>query len=213
MDARPVFTCCAPASLSHVEAAALPLAALTAWQALVDHAKIRSGERVLIHGGAGGVGGYATQIAAALGARTTVTSRGQVDYVKSLGAQTVIDARSDDFDTESGAFDIVIDTVGGQTLARSFLVLRRGGRLITLQEPPDQNKAAQYGIDATFFIVTADRDGLTQLTNLVEGGSLRVTVAKCFPLADGANAFASATLPNRAPGKTVLTVRGTRTTD
>jgi NADPH:quinone reductase-like Zn-dependent oxidoreductase len=83
MDARPVFTCCAPASLSHVEAAALPLAALTAWQALVDHAKIRSGERVLIHGGADGVGGYATQIAAALGARTTVTSRGQVDYVKS----------------------------------------------------------------------------------------------------------------------------------
>jgi NADPH:quinone reductase-like Zn-dependent oxidoreductase len=202
-----------PASLSHVEAAALPLAALTAWQALVDHAKIRSGERVLIHGGAGGVGGYATQIAAARGARTTVTSRGQVDYVKSLGAQTVIDARSDDFDTEPGVFDVVIDTVGGQTLARSFRVLRRGGRLITLQEPPDQDKAAQYGIDATFFIVTADRDGLTQLAGLVDSGSLRVTVAKCFPLADGAAAYASATSPNRVPGKTVLTVRGTRTTD
>jgi NADPH:quinone reductase-like Zn-dependent oxidoreductase len=202
-----------PASLSHVEAAALPLAALTAWQALVDHAKIRSGERVLIHGGAGGVGGYATQIAAARGAHTTVTSRGQIDYVMSLGAQTVIDARSDDFDTEPGVFDIVIDTVGGQTLARSFPVLRRGGRLITLQEPPDQDKAAQYGIDATFFIVTADHNGLTQLAGLVDSGSLRVTVAQCFPLADGAAAYASATSPNRAPGKTVLTVRGIRTTD
>jgi NADPH:quinone reductase-like Zn-dependent oxidoreductase len=202
-----------PASLSHVEAAALPLAALTAWQALVDHAKVTAGERVLIHGGAGGVGGYATQMAVALGAHATATSVGAVEYVKSLGAERVIDVRSEEFDTQTGVFDVVIDTVGGQTLHRSFAVLRKGGRLVTLQAPPDQQMASRFDVDAMFFIVTADGEELAKLARLADSGSLRVTVAETFPLAQGRAAYASGALPNRVPGKTVLTVRGDHTPD
>jgi NADPH:quinone reductase-like Zn-dependent oxidoreductase len=195
-----------PTTLSHVEAAALPLAVLTAWQALVDHARVAAGECVLVHGGAGGVGGYATQLSVALGAHTTATSVGAVAYVKSLGAQRVIDVRSERFDAQTAVFDMVIDTVGGDTLQRSFPVVRKGGRLVTLQAPPDQEMAARVGIDA-FFIVTADANGLTKLAHLADSGSLRVTVAQRFPLAAGATAYASRGTSHRRPGKTVLTVR------
>lgn len=113
--------------LVEVEAAALPLAALTAWQAFVDHASLVAGERVLVHGGAGGVGGYAIQLAASLGAEVTATSVGKVEYVKSLGAHRVVDVSSEDFDAGDPEFDIVIDTVGGQLVDRSYSFLRKGG--------------------------------------------------------------------------------------
>ncbi len=196
-----------PASLSHVQSAALPLPALTAWQALVDRAELVAGERVLIHGGAGGVGGYAIQLAATLGAEVTATSVGRAEYVKSLGAQRVVDVHAENFDTEAGAFDIVIDTVGGPVLDRSYAVLRRGGRLVTLQAPPDRAKAEQFGVNAMFFIVAADSGELSRIATLADSGSLQVTIAQTFPLADGAAAFASRSRGNRAPGKTVLVVR------
>jgi NADPH:quinone reductase-like Zn-dependent oxidoreductase len=195
-----------PVSLSHVEAAALPLPALTAKQA-VDRAGVTAGQRVLVRGAAGGVGGYATQLAAALGAQVTATTVSHIDYVHDLGADTVIDERTEAFDAESGSYDVVIDTVGGETVARSYAALRRGGRLVTLQTPPDQAKADQYGVTAIFFVVATNSQELAELAHLVDGRGLRVTVAETFPLADGRAAYASRSAPNRKPGKTVLTVR------
>ena len=194
-----------PRSLTDVEAAALPLPALTAQQALFDHAHARAGDQVLVLGGAGGVGGYAVQLAVFAGADVTATCRGAVDYVRGLGARRVIDVRSADLDTEAGAYDVVIDTIGGQTLDRSYALLRRGGRLVTLQSPPDQAEAGRRGITATFFIVGTDSAQLDRLAEVVDGRGLRVTVAATYPLRDGAAAYASRAR-DRGPGKTVLVV-------
>jgi NADPH:quinone reductase-like Zn-dependent oxidoreductase len=197
-----------PSTVSHVAAAALPLAGLTAWQALVDHAAVRPGEAVLLHGGAGGVGALAVQLAAILGARVTATVRSDArELVGGFGAQRVIDVRSEAFDEDGPTYDVVIDTVGGQILDRSFGVLRRGGRLITLSAPPPAGTADEYGITATFFIVTPDRDQLAELAALVDGGRLQVRIAQAFALDKGREAFESGRLPGRRAGKTVIVVR------
>jgi NADPH:quinone reductase-like Zn-dependent oxidoreductase len=195
-----------PSTVSHAVAAALPLAGLTAWQALVDHAGVRPGEAVLVHGGAGGVGALTVQLAAMLGARVTATVRSDAgDLVRGYGAARVIDVRTDTFD--DAAYDVVIDTVGGETLDRSFSVLRRGGRLITLSAPPPAGRADEYGVTATFFIVTPDRAQLVELAALVDSGRLRVEIAQTFPLAQGREAFESRHSPGRPAGKTVIVVR------
>jgi NADPH:quinone reductase-like Zn-dependent oxidoreductase len=200
-----------PSTVSHVAAAALPLAGLTALQALVDHAAVQPGEAVLVHGGAGGVGALAVQLAAILGARVTATVRSDVrELVSGFGAQRVIDTRSEAFD-KSGAYDVVIDTIGGETLDRSFRVLHRGGRLVTLPAPPPAGKADEYGVTATFFIVTPNRAQLSELSALVEGGRLHMEIAATFPLDRGREAFESV-LKNgpstgRRAGKTVIIVR------
>jgi NADPH:quinone reductase-like Zn-dependent oxidoreductase len=198
-----------PRTVSHVVAAAVPLAALTAWQALVDHARVQPGERVLVHGGAGGVGAFATQLAAARGAEVTATSfEADVDAVRSFGAERVIDVQAEKFDAEPGVYDIVIDTVGGSTLDRSYAVLRHGGRLVTLQAPPSRAAMDEYGVTGFFFIVTADRAALSELAELVDAGRLQVPIARTFPLAEGRAAFESRTALPRRPGKTVLVIRG-----
>jgi NADPH:quinone reductase-like Zn-dependent oxidoreductase len=160
----------------------------------------------LVLGGAGGVGGYAVQMAVAAGAHVTATSVGAVEYLRELGAHEVIDVRSADFTTQLTAVDCVIDTVGGSTLDRAYALLRRGGRLVTLQTPPDQQVAAQFGVEAMFFVVTTDADALSRLTALVDGSALRVTIAATFPVADGRAAYQSGNASGRRPGKTVLTV-------
>jgi len=195
-----------PSTLSHAAAAALPLAGLTALQALADHAATQPGESVLVHGGAGGVGALAVQLAAGDGAQVTATIRSDaVELVRGFGAQRVIDVRTEAFD-EGGAYDIVIDTVGGETLHRSFGVLRRGGRLVTLSAPPPADTADQYGVTAIFFIVTPNRAQLAELAALVDSGRLQVPIAETFPLAEGRQAFESGRRRNRRPGKTVLIV-------
>lgn len=197
-----------PATVSHESTAALPLAALTAWQALVDHAHLRAGEKLLVHGGAGGVGAFVVQLAAALGGRVEATARGaDVDFVRTLGASRVFDFEAERFDAEKEAYDVVVDPVGGDTLDRSFVVLRRGGRLVTLLAPPSQEKAREYGVSADFFIVAPDRDELTTLARLLDGGRLRVTISQTFPLSRGREAFEAGATRTRTPGKTVLTVR------
>ncbi|MCV7379504.1 alcohol dehydrogenase [Mycobacterium alsense] len=197
-----------PATVSHVVAAALPLAGLTALQALVDHAAVQSGEEVLVLGGAGGVGALTVQLAAGLGARVSATVRSDArELVAGLGARRVIDVRAEAFDEGGPAYDVVIDTVGGETLERSFGVLRRGGRLITLSAPPPEGKADEHGVTATFFIVTPDRGQLGKLAALVDGGRLHVEIAATFPLDAGRDAFESGRLPGRRAGKTVLVVR------
>jgi NADPH:quinone reductase-like Zn-dependent oxidoreductase len=195
-----------PATVTYVEAAALPLAALTAWQALVEHARAQPGERVLVHGAAGGVGVYAVQLAARLGAHVIATDLpGNEDFVRSLGAAQFLDFTTRRFDDELSGLDIVLDAVGGETLARSYSVLRPGGRLVTLAAPPDPADSEKYHVEATFFVVRPDADGLAEITPLVDDGSLRPVVAGTFALEEGREAFASIAGPRR-PGKIVLVV-------
>jgi NADPH:quinone reductase-like Zn-dependent oxidoreductase len=197
-----------PLSTTHVESAALPLAALTAWQALHDHAGLRAGEDVLVHGGAGGVGAFAVQLARAAGAHVTTTARAaDAALLERLGAERVVDHEHEAFDRVGRSFDVVVDTVGGDVLDRSFDVLRPGGRLVTLQVPPSQDRARQAGVTAVFFIVTPDRGELAELTALADAGRLEVLVAARYPLSAGRRAFESALDPGRRPGKTVLVVR------
>ncbi len=196
-----------PRSVHHVDAAALPLAALTAWQALVDHARVLPGERVLVHGGAGGVGAYVIQLATLLGARVTATGTGaQAEFIAGLGASTVIDFTTTTFTDVVSDLDVVIDTVGGATLDASFEVIRPAGRLITLAAPPSQELADAHGITATFFVVRPDTAELTHLAELVDDGRLLPVVAGTFPFAEGRAAFEFAATQVR-PGKTVLVVR------
>jgi NADPH:quinone reductase-like Zn-dependent oxidoreductase len=205
-----------PRSVSHVESATLPLAALTAWQALVDHADLKPGEQVLVQGGAGGVGSYVVQLAVGLGAAVTATGRAaQRDFVLGLGASTFLASDSADgagpatsttTTTPASGFDVVIDTVGGAVLEASYGMTRRGGRLVTLGAPPDADKAAARGLRAVFFVVTPDAAELAHLAELVDDGRLRPVLSQTFPLRDGRKAFESATAAH-PPGKTVLIVR------
>ncbi len=193
-----------PRSLSHVAAATLPLAALTAWQALVDHAALQPGEQVLVQGGAGGVGLFAVQLAAILGGHVTATGRSaDAGFVRDLGAERFIGAGADQ---PAAGFDVVIDTVGGAVLDGSYGLLREGGRLVTLGAPPDQELAARYKVHAMFFVVKPDADELARLAEMAGTGKLRAVISQTFPLADGQKAFESGA-GTRPPGKTVLVVR------
>ena len=135
-----------PVTIDHDTAAAIPLAALTAWQALVDHAALKADHHVLIHGAAGGVGSFAVQIAADLGARVTATAReSDRDFVQGLGAADVVDYEHDRFEDRVDGVDVVLDPVGGPTQARSWSVLRPGGVLVSVAAPPDPGEAAKHG--------------------------------------------------------------------
>jgi NADPH:quinone reductase-like Zn-dependent oxidoreductase len=196
-----------PSTVSHIVAAALPLAALTAWQALVDHAELRAGERVVVLGGAGGVGVFAVQLARHLGATVAATARSRdADFVRALGAETVLGFETEDVH-ELAEFDVVIDAAGGPVRDSSFRLARRGGRLITLSAPPPADRVTEYGVAATFFVVSPDRAQLATIAGLVDAGVLTVPVAATFPLAEGRQAYQSGAGSGRRPGKTVLVVR------
>ena len=197
-----------PRTVSHVVAAAAVLPGLTAWEALADHAKVQPGQRVLVRGAAGGVGSFVTQLATALGAGVTAMVHApDAEHVLALGAERVIGTEQESLDAEKGAFDAVIDAVGKEIPEGLFAALRRGGRLITLQEPPSQEMADRYGVTALFFVVTADRDRLARLADLIDTGQLKVSVAAMFPLAEGRAAYESGASRRHRPGKTVLVVR------
>jgi NADPH:quinone reductase-like Zn-dependent oxidoreductase len=182
-----------PQSLSHVAAATLPLAALTAWQALVDHAALQPGERVLVQGGAGGIGIFAVQLAAILGGHVTATGRSaDAGFVRDLGADRFISA-------EAGP------PSQAAVLDGSYGLLREGGRLVTLGAPPDQELAARYKVHAMFFVVEQDPRELADLAQMTGTGRLRAVISQTFPLAEGRQAFESGGEARR-PGKTVLVV-------
>lgn len=196
-----------PQSLSHVAAATLPLAALTAWQALADHAALQPGEQVLVQGGAGGIGIFAVQLAAILGGHVTATGRSaDADFVRDLGADRFISAEAGPPSQAAGEFDVVIDTVGGAVLDGSYGLLREGGRLVTLGAPPDQELAGKYKVHAMFFVVEPDANELARLAEMAGTGSLRAVISQTFPLAEGQMAFERGR-GTRRPGKTVLVVR------
>jgi NADPH:quinone reductase-like Zn-dependent oxidoreductase len=197
-----------PRTASHVVAAAAALPALTAWEALVEHADVQAGDRVLVHGSAGGVGAFVTQLASALGAQVTGTARAKdLAYARELGAEHVLDAEHEARDATTGGFDLAIDAVGADTPEWLFAALRRGGRLLVLQEPPSQEMAEKFGVTAEFFIATAERQRLARLAGMIDAGELKVGVAGTFPLAEGRAAYESGSIPRRRPGKTVLVVR------
>jgi NADPH:quinone reductase-like Zn-dependent oxidoreductase len=196
-----------PRTIGHVESAALPLAALTAWQALVDHAHLKADEHVLVLGGSGGVGVYAVQLAARLGAKVSATARGSdLQLVRELGADLAIDYRDTAAEAELAPADIVIDTVGGATLERSVELTAPGGRVITLGAPPPADLAAGRDATVTFFIVKDNPDQLAHIAALVDDGHIRPIVAQVYPLADGRAAYENGPQQGK-PGKTVLLVK------
>ncbi|GAA3775618.1 NADP-dependent oxidoreductase [Streptomyces coacervatus] len=195
-----------PASISMEEAGSLPLAALTAWQALVERGKLRPGQKVLIHAGAGGVGSIAIQLAAHLGASVATTASGSnAAYVRALGADTVIDYRTQDFEQLLTGYDLVLDSIGGETLEKSLRVLKPGGKAIGIAGPPDpafarqaglnpllrlavtalsrkiRKQAKKLGVTYEFLFMHASGDQLRQITTLIDQGAVRPVVGKVFP--------------------------------
>ena len=194
-----------PVAVDHVAAAALPLGALTAWQALHEHAHLKPGQHVLVHGGAGGVGAYAVQLAAAHGARVTATASARDrGFVAGLGAGQVIDY-SGRFEDQVGDVDVVVDPVGGQTMARSWPVLRAGGILVAIAEEPGASHGGRSDVRGVFFIVRPDGSQLRELATLIDQQQLRPAVSITFELSDLAAAFHAQHGP-RPPGKVVVRV-------
>jgi NADPH:quinone reductase-like Zn-dependent oxidoreductase len=195
-----------PHSLNFEQAAAVPLAGLTAWQALFDHAQIEKGERVLIHGAAGGVGTYAVQLANWKGAEVIATASAKDhNFLTELGASEVIDYTHEHFQEKVNDVDMVLDTVGGETQQRSWGVLRRGGILISIVSPVPAEKAASLGVRGLFFIVEPNRAQLIQLGHLIDKATLRVFVGAVLPLARAREAFEQASASHKR-GKIVLQV-------
>jgi NADPH:quinone reductase-like Zn-dependent oxidoreductase len=193
-----------PRTLGHVESAAIPLAGLTAWQGLFEHGRLRQRERVLIHGAAGGVGQFATQLARWRGAYVIGISSGAgLEDVRALGADEAVDRSAVLFEEAVAPVDLVFDTVGGELLARSARLLREGGRIVSVAEEPLAALSAH--VEASYFVVEPSRDQLTELARLVDEGIVRPLVDSVFPLADARRAFERVEMPGKR-GKVVLQV-------
>ncbi|MBV8180092.1 MAG: NADP-dependent oxidoreductase, partial [Mycobacterium sp.] len=189
-----------PMDIDHTVAAALPISGLTAWQGLFDHGRLAAGQTVLIHGAAGGVGSIAVQLAREVGARVIGTGRtADRDRAGELGVHTFLDLETEKLE-DAGEVDVVFDVIGGDILARSAALVRAGGTLVTIAEPP---KALPRDGRAVFFLVEADRAQLANLAARVRDGRLKPVVGAVLPLAEAAAAFAPG---KRIPGKTILRV-------
>ena len=199
-----------PTTLSHVEAAAVPLAGLTAWQALFDHGGLVAGQSALIHGAGGGVGVFAVQLARAAGAAVIGTGRAWArELVSELGAATFIDIEREQFEDVVGQVDLVFDLVGGETLGRSWSVLKPDGVLVSVVEDPNESAQARHnGARGVFFVVEADRTELVELARRIDERQLRPIVGDVLPLATGRDAF-QRKHGRGIPGKTVLQVDDT----
>jgi NADPH:quinone reductase-like Zn-dependent oxidoreductase len=180
-----------PGTLDHTQAAVAPISALTAWQGLFDRCKLQPGERVLIHGGAGGVGLFAVQLAHWRGAHVMATaSTGNLDFVRGLGADEVIDYKTTQFDKLARDIDVVFDAVGGETLERSWPVLKPGGRAVTIaSQSATLTDPRAHG---AFFIVEASQRQLTEMARLFDAGIIRAFVGAVFPLAQAREGYARA---------------------
>ncbi len=196
-----------PATISFVEAAGVPSVALTAWQALVDKANVQSGQTVLIHGASGGVGMFAVQFAKIRGAKVFATaSTANQDFLKQLGADVPIDYKSQKFEDVAKNIDVVIDAVGGETLARSYPVVKKGGIVVALTSNVDKAQLEKYGIRGASLEVQNNGNELAQIGKLIDEKKIKVFVSETFPLADAAKAEAKADL-GHTRGKIVLKVR------
>lgn len=194
-----------PETLDHVHSAAVPLAGLTAWQALFDHAALEAGQRLLVHGAAGGVGSFAVQLAHWRGAHVIGTASAQnLELVRRLGADEVLDYAEAPFESVLGPVDVVFDTVGGELLERSFAVLPAGGTLVSVAEPIPEALGSR-NVTSLYFVVEPDRAELVRLAELIDAGDLRSLVDRVFPLAEARRAFEHVER-RHGRGKTVLSV-------
>jgi NADPH:quinone reductase-like Zn-dependent oxidoreductase len=200
-----------PEGISAVDAATLPIGALTAWQGLFDHGHLRAGQTVLIHGGAGAVGTFAIQIAKGAKARVIATARGEeaVALCTSLGADVVVDTATQRFENVVGGIDLVFDTVGRDLLERSWAIVPRGGTLVTIsgeaEDAPSPERARDLGIEAAWFIVSPNPGQLSQLASWVLDGRIKVKIDAVHPLDDAPRVFREAAGRAHA-GKTVLKI-------
>jgi len=207
-----------PASITLDEAGSLPLVALTAWQALVEIGEVRRGDKVLIHAGAGGVGSIAIQLAKHLGAEVATTASGaNADFVRMLGADHVVDYRSEDFEEVLSGYDVVLDSLGGENLEKSLRILRPGGRAVGISGPPTPEfaratglnpllrlamavlsrkvraQAKRLGVAYTFLFMRASGEQLRQIAELVDAGAIRPIVGRVLPFEEAADGIASLT--------------------
>ncbi|CAN7424647.1 NADP-dependent oxidoreductase [Agrobacterium tumefaciens] len=220
-----------PNNLTMQEAASLPLVALTAWQVLVERADVQKGQKVLIHAGSGGVGTIAIQLAKHLGAYVaTTTSTANVDLVKSLGADVVVDYKKEDFEKVLHGYDVVMNSLGKDTLEKSIAVLKPGGKLISISGPPDpdfarqngsgwplrqvmrllslgiRRKSKRRGIGYSFLFMTANGGQLEKITALIEAGHIRPVMDRIFPF-EKTNEALDYIQTGRAKGKVVIAVK------
>jgi len=195
-----------PAQLDFVQAAAVPLAALTAWQGLFDQGGLKAGQRVLIHGGAGGVGHFAVQFAKAKGAWVATTVSGQdIALARKLGADRPIDYKAETFEDVVKDIDLVFDLIGGDTQARSFAVLKDGGTLISTLQKPDEAELARRHARGAHYLAKPDARELEEIARLIDAGKVRVVVNAIYPLEDAARAHQHMESDHIA-GKVVLQV-------
>jgi NADPH:quinone reductase-like Zn-dependent oxidoreductase len=219
-----------PASLTLHEAAAVPLVSLAAWQALVDRAHVKSGQKVLVHAGSGGLGSTVIQLAKHLGATVATTARGQnEELVRSLGADVVIDYKKQDFAEVLSGYDVVLDSLGGETLEKSLTILKPGGQAIGVAGPPDpgfakqprapkfigvvmgllsrkvRKQARKLGVNYSFLFMQANGTQLRELASLYDAGHLRPHIDKAFPFDQTLEALAYLE-QGRANGKVVITL-------
>ncbi|MBP9068586.1 MAG: NADP-dependent oxidoreductase [Bacteroidia bacterium] len=220
-----------PKDLTMEEAASIPLVGLTAWQALVEKADLKKGQKVFIQAGSGGVGTFAIQLAKHLGATVaTTTSTANIDLVKSLGADIVIDYKKEDFELKLKDYDVVLNSQDSKTLEKSLRVLKTGGKLISISGPPDPNfgeeikapwflklifkiisssvrkKAKQLNVNFSFLFMKANGNQLSQITNLIDSGVIRPVVDKVFSF-DQTNEALSYVETGRAKGKVVIRIK------
>ncbi len=194
-----------PKSLSWQEAAGVPLAALTAWQSLYEFAKLKEGERVLVHAGSGAVGQFAIQLAKIRGAYVyTTTSSKNTDLVLGLGADEAIDYKNEDF-SELRDIDVVFDTIGGDTQANSWKTLKKGGRLVSITENPDEAIATNHGATGFFCFVQPNREQLEKLAEFADAGKLKVSIDSEFGLDQVADAHERSET-GRAQGKIIINI-------
>ena len=195
-----------PKSFGFIDASAVPLAALTAWQALIDIGKIENGQTVLIHGGSGGVGSFAIQIAKAHGARVIATaSTANQDVLKQLGAEVAIDYTKQKFEEIAHDVDLVLDPVGRDTLARSYGVVKKGGIVVTIVSRCDQAELKKHEIRGASLSSHPDSGELGEITKLIDGGKIKPIVTEVLPLTDAAKADAQAET-HHTRGKIVLKI-------
>ena len=220
-----------PSNLDMAEAASVPLAALTAWQALVETAQVKKGQKVLIHAGSGGVGTFAIQLAKHLGAFVaTTTSTANVEWVKALGADVVIDYKQQDFANELRDFDVVLNSLGADVLEKSVKVLKPGGQLISLSGPPTaqfaqeqglswvlgqvmrllssgiRRKARKHGVSYAFLFMRANGVQLQRITSLIEAGVIKPVIDRSFPFESTAEALRYVE-QGRSKGKVTITIK------
>jgi len=196
-----------PKKLNYVEAASAPVVAVTAWQMLFDYARAAAGQTALIHGGAGNVGAYAVQLAARAGVHVIATAASaDLEYVKNLGAEKVVNYRTERFEESSTALDFVIDTVGGETQERSLRVLKPGGILVSSVSPVPEAEQGRYGVRAAFFLVEVTTARLNALAELLDSGKLVTQVGTVLPLEQARTAHEMLAGAPHPRGKIVLSI-------